>query len=159
MILVWHHVTEWWTTHSGWVTFIYFVVALWASLYSDRARRVVVAPIRIPASWMARYMDRDLDNQIEVLKYMHTDTYHLVHYLVFYLLHALFYVVWWTLGMSVVVVLIFYRSHPLQLGFTPLGFLFGGFIARLLRLQTTLEYLFDYDGSMSRLEAMRAKYK
>jgi hypothetical protein len=151
----------WWTTHTGWVTFIYFLIAIWISLYSDRARTIIFAPIRIPAFRIARYMEKDLDNQLEVLRYMHTDTFHLVHYLAFYLLHALFYAVRWTIIICIFFVVVIYRGHPTQIGLLPItiGCLFGGFTARLMRLQLTLGYLFNYDKSIAELEALRAKYK
>jgi hypothetical protein len=159
MISLTHSVAHWWATHPGWVTFIYFLIALWVSLYTDRARSIIFAPIRIPASRLARYMEKDLDNQIEVLTYMHTDTFRLVHYLAFYLLHALFLAIQSTIFFSVVFVVTVYRDRPSQILPISLGLLFGGFAARLMRLQTTLGYLFNYDKSIAELEALRAKYR
>jgi hypothetical protein len=150
-------VHDWWTTHPGWTTFIYAVITFWASLYTDRARRIVAAPIRLPALHLARFMERDLDNQISVLKYMHTDTFHLVHYLAYYVLHSLFFVIRWGLVFGVIE-LIIAHGHPMLSGAGFFAALFGGLVARLMRLQHTLGYLFDYDKSMAELEALRNKY-
>lgn len=145
--------------HPGWVSFIYFLAALWVSMYTDRARQVILTPIRIPIFGLVRYMDRDLENQIKVLKYMHTDAFHLVHYLAFYILHSIFFVLRWAIILSVAIVIFGHHGQWAQFSISFYGMTLGGLVGRLMRLQLTLSYLFDYNKSIAKLEALRDKYR
>jgi hypothetical protein len=154
-----HSMHDWWITHPGWTNFIYFVIALLVSLYTDTARWILRLPVHFPALRIARFMEKDLDNQIVVLRYMHTDTFHLVHYLAFYSLHSLFMILRWAIIGSILNAVLFYHGHFAQIGVTSfVVMMFGGLVARMMRLQLTLGYLFDYDKSIADLEALRNKY-
>ncbi|MES2392957.1 MAG: hypothetical protein V4555_15025 [Acidobacteriota bacterium] len=153
-----HSVAIWWTTHSNWVNFIYFALAILVALYTERAKRIVTAPLWFPLKRFVFWAKRDLDNQIDVLKYMHTDAFHLVHYLAFYLIHAVKMAFGRSLVLALLMMLTDFKHDPRAIAAIFMTLFVSIFVARLYRLHFTLNLLFDYDKSMAWLEELRGRY-
>jgi hypothetical protein len=153
-----HSVYVWWTTHSGWVNFIYFVIAVWISLFTARAREFVIAPFRYSAARMNLKARRDLQNQLVTIKSIHNDTYKLAMYVAYGAVDA----VVWSGIMTVcfyffliVVAMVMHDKFTLSIG--PYSMFFGGIIGRATVMRQTLGYLYNYDESVKMLEAATAE--
>ena len=91
MTSLFHSVAAWWTSHPGWNAFIYFVIAIYAGCYNERAKRFLTLPIAIPARglwWLAR---RDMTTQLQVIRSVRDNPYKLILYISYYCADA---VIW-----------------------------------------------------------------
>ena len=96
-----HLIDVWWSVHPHIVDLGIAGIAILASLYSKRSRQLVEAPFVLSKMGVmtglfytglgiARFMQRDSKNHIEILNLVEKSPSHLIAYLVFYALHAFF---------------------------------------------------------------------
>ena len=84
-----HSFSEWWIAHPQWVTFIYFCAAILITLFTDRARRVMFAPITYSAKGMLFLMNREMKSRIRVIRHVDKDPFKLIVYIAYYWAGAL----------------------------------------------------------------------
>ena len=89
MTLVTQSLGRWWTANPGWVNFIYFNLAVFVSLYADRLRRLVILPVLLPLKGMLHVMERDLDRQLEIMRFVEDSPFKLIVYLAYYCVDSL----------------------------------------------------------------------
>lgn len=115
----------------------------------------MVAPVRYPVKGILRIMERAMRGDLRTIQYVHDNTYRLVLWIWYYLLHSV------SLVVRTIVILIgflffldlFLGHHPTSPSLTALFSLFaGGMLGRLAKLKHTLSYLFNYENSVAFLE-------
>ena len=150
------HITEmidaWWTAHPHLVDLALFFAALFASLFPTRARRWLLTPLFYGGLRVLRFMQRDAEQQLKIVRRINGDAFKLVAYIAFYALHAIF----WCLGSSFALwVGINLLSFWLTGRSTPLPFsalFFGGLLGRAIRLYFMVGGLFNAEEYTAFLE-------
>jgi len=152
-----HSVAVWWTTHQGWVGFIYFVIAIWVSLFTARAREFVIAPFRYSAQRMNERERRQLAGQLATLKSIRNNTYNLVVYIAYGTVDAIFWSGVVSLLMNAFTIILGLMLHNREaFSVSAYSAFFGGIIARAWMMRQTLGYLYNYDEAVKMLDAATA---
>jgi hypothetical protein len=148
-----HTVHEWWVAHPGWVNFIYFMIAIWISLFTAKAREFVIMPFRATTAWMQLGARREAKNNLMAIKFIHNDPYRLVLHMAYGLVDAIVWSGAITLLYSLATIVIGLTMHDKTLfSMTPYSIFFGGIIGRAMVMRQTLGYLYNYDESVKMLE-------
>lgn len=150
-------IDAWWITHPHVMDLILFCTALFASVFPDRSRRWLIAPMQYSVLGVLRLFQRDAKRQLEILRLVDGSSFKLVAYIGYYCIHSLF----WSLGTSAA----FYvcvnafsywqTGHPSILPFNVL--FLGTLLGKATKLYIFLGNLLHPEGEMiNQLETMAA---
>jgi hypothetical protein len=87
-------IDRWWSVHPHLVELLLTFVALFAGIFPERSRRVVLAPVSHSLLGVLRFIQGDAKNQLEIVRRLNGDSFRLVAYIAFYSLHAIFWSFW-----------------------------------------------------------------
>jgi len=150
---------DWWSLHPHLVDLILFCVAVLVSIFPERSRRVVLAPLSYTVLGMLRFMQRDAKNHLKIMRLIDGSAFKLTAYIAFYCVNSVFYSLATSTIFFVCLNLLSYwqTRHLGTYGFNVFcALFFGGLLGRAARLYLFLGFLLHPEDITKDLEKMAA---
>jgi hypothetical protein len=157
MIPIISPVDAWWTRHPHMMELILLLIALLASLFPERSRRWLAAPLYYSALGAFRLTQRKAKRDLQIMRLIGDSTFNLVAYIGFYCISAAESILWSTVVFAILASLVSYWAVGHVMGVSVIiPLLVGGIIGRATRLKWLLGDLLDRDKSIARIEKIAA---
>ena len=147
-----HDVTTWWVASPRWREFIYFAVGTSIALFTDRARQLLVMPVRYPAKGLVWLMERNMKRQIEILRFVGDSPFKLTTYIAYYCADSLVSTVGTASVLWFLMLALAARKHVSPPGFVFLSMLLVPLYVRMQKLKNLLGQFFNSEKSIKELQ-------